>query len=60
MLLLFQDMEQKIPFTKDSVFTLYSLSKPFCAIGLLILKDRGLVDIDQHPGKYLPEAAGLT
>lgn len=53
------DREQQIPFTKDAMFTLYSLSKPFCALGLLILKDRGLVDIDAHPGKYLPEASGF-
>ena len=25
----------------------------FCAIGLMKLADRGLVDIDSHPGKYL-------
>lgn len=49
----------KEAFTKDSMFTLYSLSKPFCAIGLMKLYDRGLVDIDAHPGKYLPEAKGF-
>jgi len=55
----YANVEQRIPFDDDSMFTLYSMSKPFCTIGLLILKDRGLVDIDQHPGKYLSEAAGF-
>lgn len=55
----FADMELKLPFTKDSMFTLYSLSKPFCAIGLLILRDQGLVDLDSHPAKYVPEANGF-
>ena len=50
---------EKRPFTEDSMFTLYSMSKPFCAIGLLLLADKGLVDIDKHPGVYLPEAAGF-
>lgn len=55
----FADIENKIPFTKDSMFTFYSLTKPFCAIGLLKLKDKNLVDIDCHPAKYIPEAAGF-
>lgn len=50
------DHEKKLPFTPESMFTLYSLSKPFCAIGLLLLADKGLVDLDVHPGVYLKEA----
>lgn len=52
----YHDRETKRPFTEDSMFTLYSMSKPFCAIGLLLLKDQCLVDIDKHPGAYVPEA----
>lgn len=55
----YADRENKIPFTRDSVFTFYSLSKPFCAIGILKLADLGMVDIDAHPSKYVPEAAGF-
>ena len=55
----FADHEKQLPFTKDSMFTFYSLSKPFCALGILQLVDRGLVDLDSHPGKYLPEAAAF-
>ena len=52
----YADTENKIPFTKDSMFTLYSLSKPFCAIGIMKLHDKGVIDVDKHPGEYLPEA----
>ena len=55
----FSDLKAEIGFCHNSMFTLYSLSKPFCAIGLLKLKDKGLVDIDCHPSKYVPEAKGL-
>lgn len=55
----YDNRETKRPFTADSVFTLYSMSKPFCAIGLLLLADQGLVDIDKHPGVYVPEAQGF-
>jgi len=55
----FADWEKQLPFVEESMFTLYSLSKPFCAIGLLKLKDAGLVELDVHPAKYVPEALGL-
>ena len=51
--------ETKTPFSDDSMFTLYSMSKPFCAMGLLLLADQGLVDLEAHPGKYVPEAKGF-
>ena len=47
------------PFEENSMFSFYSLSKPFCAIGAMKLWDRGLLDLDAHPSRYLPEAAVL-
>lgn len=55
----YADIEHKVPFTNDSVFTIYSMSKPFCIFGLLLLYEKGLVDLDAHPSKYLPEAEGI-
>ena len=55
----FADLASKREFDECSMFTFYSLSKPFTAIGFLKLYDRGLVDVDEHPGKYLAEAAKL-
>ncbi len=53
------DFENNIPFSRKSAFSYYSISKPFCALGLMKLWDRGLVNLDAHPGKYVPEAEGL-
>lgn len=53
------DKEKKIPFTSQSLFTIYSLSKPFCALGLMKLAEGNLINIDCHPKQYLPEATGL-
>jgi len=50
------DIEKHIALHEASMFTFYSLSKPFCALGLLKLKDKELVDIDSHPGRYVPQA----
>ena len=55
----YADREKKQPIQKDSLFTLYSLSKPFCALGLMKLVDRGLVKLEAHPGLYVPEAGGF-
>lgn len=55
----YADYEHKVLFSRNSVFTLYSMSKPLCVIGLLALADQGLVNIDDHPGKYLPEVKGI-
>ena len=55
----YADIENKVEFTDKSMFTLYSLSKPFCVLGLMKLKDKGLVDTYAHPGKYLCEAKGF-
>ena len=52
--------QAKTEFTNNTMFTFYSMSKPFCAIGLLKLKEKGLVDLDVHPKKYLPQACGLN
>lgn len=52
----FADIENRIPFNDDSMYTFYSLSKPFCALGLLRLKDKHLLDLDTHPSKYVHEA----
>ena len=56
----FADAEKHTEFKSNSMFTLYSMSKPFCAIGLLKLKDKGLISLDAHPSEYVPEAAGFN
>ncbi len=50
------DYEKNIPFTDQSIFSFYSITKPFCAIGIMKLWDRGLIDLEAHPSKYLKEA----
>lgn len=52
-----ENPETGVPITSQTHFTFYSLSKPFCALGFMKLVDRGLVCLDDHPGRYIPEAA---
>ena len=55
----YADLARQEPFTPKSVFSWYSLSKPFCVLGFLKLVDRGLVSLDEHPARTVPEAAGF-
>lgn len=51
--------EKNIPFSSDAIFSFYSISKAFCGIGLMKLWDDGLVNLDDHPSVYVPEAVKL-
>ncbi len=53
----YADFEKQILHTSDTEYTFYSLSKPFCTLGIMKLVDKGLVDLDAHPKKYVPEMA---
>ena len=55
----YADIEKKIPNTPDTLFSFYSMTKPFTAIGIMLLWDAGLVSLDAHPSLYVPEASGL-
>ena len=52
----YANIENKTEFADSSMFTLYSLSKPFCTLGFLKLCDKGLASVDAHPSEYIPEA----
>ena len=48
------DLERKIRATSNSIYLLASVSKPITATGLMVLVDRGLVDLDRPANEYLP------
>ena len=55
----YADFEKAIPFDDNSIFSFYSLSKPFLAIAIMKLYEEGKIDIDAHPSVYIPEAANF-
>jgi CubicO group peptidase (beta-lactamase class C family) len=44
----------------DSIFRIYSMTKPIASVGLMMLVEDGLVQISDPVAKYLPEFEGLT
>lgn len=50
------DREWRIPNDGDTKFRLGSLSKQFTAVAVMLLNERGLVDLDAPVKRYLPDA----
>ena len=48
------DKEAHIPMQKDTIFRLFSMSKPITAVAVMILFERGELDIRDAVCKYLP------
>ena len=50
------DRENDVDATPDTMYSLASISKPFTTTGLMLLVDRGLVDLDAPVNDYLGHA----
>lgn len=50
------DREKRIPATEHTMYSLASISKPITATGLMVLVERGLVDLEKPINDYLGEA----
>ncbi len=49
----FADREEKLPIKRDSIFRLYSMSKPITAAAVMILLERGKIDLCEPVSKFL-------
>lgn len=48
------DIEQNVPMTKDTIFRLYSQTKPITAAAAMILLEDGVIDLYDPVGKFFP------
>lgn len=55
----YADYEKKIPMKRDTIIRLYSMTKPITAVALMIVQERGLVDLLDPVSKYLPEFSDM-
>jgi CubicO group peptidase (beta-lactamase class C family) len=51
----FDDYESKRPLHPDSIFTLFSMSKPLTAVGMMLLHEEGKWELDDPVSRHLPE-----
>ncbi len=52
-------LEDNAPMTKDSLFRIYSMSKPVTGVALMMLWEEGLWDFDDPLSKFIPAFANL-
>ena len=50
----YADAENQIPYRRDTIVRLYSMSKPFTGVAVLILLERGCLDLNDPVARYLP------
>lgn len=47
------------PINENSIFPIWSMSKPITIVAMMILKERGMIDFKENVSKYLPEFKNL-
>jgi CubicO group peptidase (beta-lactamase class C family) len=55
----FRDPVSRAPMAKDSIFRIYSMTKPVVSVAAMMLWERGKFLLDDPIGKYLPELADV-
>ena len=53
------DTEKKIPMTEDTIFRIYSMSKPITSVAVMMLFEEGQFFLTDPVSKFLPEMGGL-
>jgi CubicO group peptidase (beta-lactamase class C family) len=51
----FADLERKVPVKEDTIFRIYSMTKPITSVAFMMLVEEGRVALDEPVHKYIPE-----
>ncbi len=50
----FADLERKVPVKDDTIFRIYSMTKPITSVAFMMLVEEGRVALDEPVHKYIP------
>jgi len=53
------DLERGVPTAEDTIWRIYSMSKPITSVALMTLYERGMFQLDDPVHKYIPEWENL-
>ena len=56
----YQNVEDKVPMSTDTIFRIFSMTKPVTGTALMILYDEGKFQLSDPVEKHLPQLAGMT
>lgn len=51
----FANIEMELPVEDNSIFRIFSMTKPITAVALMTLYDEGMFELDHKVSKYIPE-----
>jgi CubicO group peptidase (beta-lactamase class C family) len=54
-----RDVESRRPMTPDTIFRIYSMSKPITSVAAMMLVEDGKLSLDDPVAKYIPAFAGV-
>ena len=54
-----QDIASGMPMAKDTIFRIYSMTKPIAGVALMTFYEEGRFDLDDPVAKFIPEFADL-
>jgi len=55
----YQDLENQVPVTEDTLFRIFSMTKPVTGVALMMLIEEGKLTLDDAVSRHIPELAGL-
>src|SRR5882672_6964685 len=55
----YADLERKVPVRDDTIFRIYSMTKPITTVAFMMLFEEGRVALDEPVHKYIPEWKNL-
>ncbi len=55
----YQNVEDQVPMRDDTIFRIFSMTKPITGTALMMLYDEGKFTLDDAVEKHLPELAGM-
>src|SRR5215471_8442968 len=55
----FADVERKVPVKDDTIYRIYSMTKPITSVEFMMLVEEGRVALDEPVHKYIPEWKNL-
>lgn len=55
-----RDREKQLPMADDTIFRIYSMSKPVTSVAAMILVEEGKLELDEPISKHLPDLSEMT
>lgn len=56
----YQDLENQVPMREDTIFRIFSMTKPITGVAMMMLYEEGKFTLDDPVAKFIPEFSNLV